>query len=304
MPSAIVLESVQQHIRVRHMEILRAEEMGFCAGVRRAIEIMEAAAGDKGPIRTLGAIVHNPQVVERLRRQGVEVIEHLDQADGAAVAITSHGVGPDVDREIASRGLPMVDATCPLVRQVHKAARALSQEGYGVVVFGESGHAEVQGILGWAGPRSLATTDPQDVQRERARLGRKLGVVCQTTQSPAALASFVSVVAQLLGEGLGELRVMNTICQPTIKHQSSAVELATRVDFMLVVGGKTSANTRRLAELCRAAGPETHHIESAEEIDRAWLVGRERVGVTAGASTPDWVIEEVIEALRRLDSPR
>lgn len=285
------------------MEILCAEEMGFCVGVRRAIEIMEAAAREKGPIRTLGAIVHNPQVVERLRRQGVEVIERLDQAAGSTVAITSHGAGPSVNQEIASRGLPMVDATCPLVRQVHQKAQALAQDGYGVVVFGEAGHAEVQGILGWAGPRCLATTDPQLVVQERARLGRKLGVVCQTTQSPAALAAFVSALAGLLGEGLGELRVVNTICQPTIKHQSSAVELSTKVDLMLVVGGKSSANTRRLAELCQAAGSETYHIESPDEIAADWLVGRERVGITAGASTPDWVVQDVIEQVRRLSSP-
>lgn len=285
------------------MEILCAEEMGFCSGVRRAIEITETAAREKGPIRTLGAIVHSPQVVERLRQQGVEVIERLDQADGATVAITSHGVGPRVDEEIAASGLSMVDATCPLVRRVHKAAQALARDGYGVVVFGEAGHAEVQGILGWAGSRSLAATDPQEVVRERARLGRKLGIVCQTTQSPAALAAFVSGLSELLGEGIGELRAINTICQPTIKHQSSAVELAAKVDLMLVVGGKSSANTRRLAELCGAVGTETHHIETAAEIDPAWLVGRERVGITAGASTPDWVIEEVTEALRRAATP-
>lgn len=275
------------------MEIERASEMGFCFGVRRAIQLVERAVRERGTLQTLGALVHNRQVVDRLAQDGVGVAERLDDVRGGIVAIASHGVGPEVMAEVRARGLEVVDATCPFVRKAQVAARKLAKEGFWVLVFGDATHPEVRGVLGWAGEKAGASLSPLQFNS----LPRRLGILCQTTQNQQRFAEFVAgVVCQRLGT-LSELRVVNTICDATSKHQAAALELAERVDLMLVVGGQDSANTKRLARICADTGITTYHIETAAEIDRSWLRGHRRVGITAGASTPDEVIDEVMQAL-------
>lgn len=278
------------------MEIEKAGDLGFCFGVRRAIEMVEEAAQKQGPLQTLGPIVHNRQVVEGLKAKGIEVASGLHDIDSEIVAITSHGMAPQVVDMLKSRGLKLIDATCPLVQRAQRAARRLAAAGFFVLVFGDSAHPEVQGILGWAGDNALATLEAPKLER----LPRRVGVLSQTTQSAAHFARFLQ---QLITSGiapLSELRIINTICEVTTRRQQAALELARRVDLMLVIGGRHSANTRHLAESCVAAGVETHHVETAAELDPAWLVNRRRIGVTAGASTPEQLIDEVIIKLEEM----
>lgn len=285
------------------MEILRAKEMGFCFGVRRAIAIMEQAARERGPLESLGGVVHNRQVVARLAALGVRVVESLDEAKGPVVAITSHGVGPDVLESIATRNLQAVNTTCPFVHKAQRVAKALARGGFFVIVFGDADHPEVRGVLGWAGKRSLATTEANTLFSS-VPVPPRLGILSQTTQSPVHFAAFVNQVVERCLALAREVRVVNTICDATAKHQEAALELAQRADLMLVIGGRNSANTRRLAELCTATGVPTHHLETAAELDLAWLDSCRQVGVTAGASTPDEVIAEVVGRLKELEHGR
>ena len=279
------------------LEIEKAAELGFCTGVRRAIDILESTAREIGPVETLGPVVHNQQVIESLALSGVKVIESLDQVGGNILAVSCHGVSPQVLEEIEGRGLQMVDTTCPFVRRAQITARRLANSGFSVVIFGEQNHPEVQGVLGWAGGKGLATLDVPTFDRTPQRIG----ILSQTTQSYSAFADFIAELAKSSLSHLSELRIVNTICDATRKRQQAALELAKRVDLMLVVGGRNSANTHRLAEICSSAGVETYQIETAAEIEPAWIQNRNRIGITAGASTPDQSIEEVVARLKQLD---
>ena len=281
------------------MEIVRSEEMGFCFGVRRAINIILEAVRERGQLESLGAIVHNRQVIEDLAKHGVRVVDSLDQVKGNAVAITSHGVSPALISEMKDRGLTIIDTTCPFVRKAQTAARSLANSGFSVVVFGDVDHPEVQGVLGWAGEKGVAMLDwRKDTYREKT--GRRIGVLSQTTQSPEQFTQFLRSILDGSIDDISQIRIINTICGATVKRQTAAMRLAKEVDLVLVIGGRNSANTRHLAEVCSAAGVETHHIESEGEIEPAWLEGRSRVGVTAGASTPGTTIDRVIHRLEEL----
>ena len=281
------------------MEILKAREMGFCFGVRRAINIMERAAQERGPIESLGAIVHNRQVVDMLAQRGITVIDELEDSSCNIVAITSHGVGPEVPETARNMGLTVIDTTCPFVRKAQAAGKKLVGEGFRVVIFGEADHPEVKGVLGWTGDAGIATTDWTTIL-SRGRLPRRLGIISQTTQSTAAFGSFVKELVDTHLGRLVELRVINTICNATTGRQSAALELAHQVDLMIVIGGRNSANTRHLAQLCAEAGAETYHVETAAEIEEAWFESRKNVGITAGASTPAQSIDEVILRVEEL----
>lgn len=278
------------------MEIIVSRKKGFCAGVRRAVEMMERFAREEGPIETLGSIVHNPQVVERLAAKGVKAADSLAQVRGGTAAITAHGMGPMVEEEAKIRGIRLIDATCPIVKKVHLIARDLAAAGYDVVIFGDPKHQEVRGIAGWAGERVLATLEWPPLPRSKLSL-RKIALLSQTTQGEEDFRLFINKVLESSLGRAREVRVVNTICGVTDAQKGAARELAQGVDLMLVIGGRTSANTHHLAETCARTGVETYHIETAGEIDPNWLRGKNRVGVTAGTSTPEWVIEEVVAAL-------
>ena len=276
------------------MEIEKAGEMGFCFGVRRAMEIVEKAGVERSQLSTLGPIVHNQQVVDGLAERGINIARSLDDVSGDAVVITSHGAGPDVIEQAKARGIDVIDATCPFVRKAQVAARKLGEEGFLVVVFGDADHSEVQGMLGWAGKNAIATTD----ELQLAVWPQRLGILCQTTQKQAAFGRFISqIVSRNIGR-ISELRIINTICDATCKHQEAAFDLARRVNLMLVIGGRNSANTARLAEICTETGVTTYHIETAADLNPAWFQGLRRIGITAGASTPDDVIDRVLHTLK------
>ncbi len=271
-----------------------ADKAGFCFGVKRAINTAFEAAG-KGRVYCLGPLIHNPQEVARLRQAGVETVDDFSSLKpGDSLIIRSHGVPPRILAQARDMGLTIIDLTCPFVGKAQRFAEALSKEGYQVVVVGEKRHPEVQSIVGYAGQGAVVVESADDL--EGLKLQARLGVVAQTTQS---YSNFSEIVLKLLRLSK-ELKVFNTICSSTKERQEAARVLAREVDVMLVVGGRNSANTSRLASLCREEGKPTYHIEVAQEIQPQWLEGVKTVGVTAGASTPDWVVGGVLGKLQEL----
>jgi len=276
-----------------NIEIEKAHELGFCFGVKRAIKILEASKGQK-QIKTLGPIVHNHLVVSKLAEKGIGVIDSIEQVQDGTIAIASHGVSPELLSQIQAQQLEVIDTTCPTVRSAQRAARRLSDAGFGVVIFGEPTHPEVKGLLGWAGSNSIATLDAEEI---RPYLSHRLGILSQTTQSQTQFVEFTRRATTIALPNLQELHIVNTLCMETIKRQEAAIKLARKSDSMIVVGGCNSANTRHLADVCSAL-IETHLIETAAEIKEDWLSGKQNIGVTAGASTPNESIEEVIVKLK------
>jgi 4-hydroxy-3-methylbut-2-en-1-yl diphosphate reductase len=284
------------------MTIIKATVLGFCGGVRRAVQMIEAHLADHGPLHTLGAIVHNAHVVEALSQKGARMARSLDEVpDGGTVAITAHGAGEEVYAEIQRRGLCLVDTTCPIVRRAQAVAEELVDEGFGLVLYGEAEHPEVRGILSWTKEKGIATQS-SDVEIPAGPKG--IAVISQTTKSPTLFAEFAQGLVRRFAGRVPEIRIVDTTCPETGRRYQSAEELAARVDALVVVGSRTSANTRKLAETCRATGVRTYHIESAAEIEDEWLDPRRVYGVTAGASTPDPVIEDVVRRLETEEAGR
>ena len=282
------------------MEILLARDMGFCFGVRRAVEMMEEASQELGPMASLGSTVHNRQVVDKLKERGVGVIASLDEAQGQPVAITAHGVSEAVVRDIERRGMPVVDTTCPIVTRSQQWAKRLTEDGFAVVIFGDPDHKETKGVLGWASGKAYAIPSVEELETLPDDLPSRIGVLSQTTETEAHFAEFVRALLERRMDQISELRVINTLCNATTSQQAAAQELAHQVDLMFVIGGRESANTHHLAEVAREEGVETYQIESADEIQAGWLNGHQRVGVSAGASTPDDAIDAVVARLREL----
>lgn len=278
------------------MRVVRARNAGACYGVQRALDMALAAVEGGGAASTLGPLIHNPQVVADLAARGVRAVEHVEDVRAGSIVIRSHGVTPAVRRAAASRGLPVVDATCPHVARAQKAAAQLGERLGRVVVVGEAGHPEVEGLVACAreaGAEVFVAARPADLP---ACLREPVGVVVQTTQTRAALDA---VEAALRTRGVNP-EVKNTICSATSQRQEAAAELAGEVDAIVVVGGRNSSNTTRLADICAASCPRTYHIESPNEVDPAWFAGCESVGVTAGASTPEAHIAAVVARLEAL----
>ena len=278
------------------MRVVRARNAGACYGVQRALDMALEAVEGGGAASTLGPLIHNPQVVADLAARGVRAVEHVEDVHAGSIVIRSHGVTPAVRRAAASRGLPVVDATCPHVARAQKAAAQLGERLGRVVVVGEAGHPEVEGLVACAreaGAEVFVAACPADLP---ACLREPVGVVVQTTQTRAALDA---VEAALRTRGVNP-EVKNTICSATSQRQEAAAELAGEVDAIVVVGGRNSSNTTRLADICAASCPRTYHIESPDEVDPAWFAGCECVGVTAGASTPEAHIAAVVARLEAL----
>ncbi|MFQ5575191.1 MAG: 4-hydroxy-3-methylbut-2-enyl diphosphate reductase, partial [Terriglobia bacterium] len=250
------------------------------------------------PLWSLGPVIHNPQVVDFLSGQGLHVVNDLEQIGEGTIVISSHGVSPAIIGKARARGLGIIDATCPYVKKAQSRASDLVDDGYSLVVVGDRDHREVRGILEHVAVPTWVIQVPQDLKQIKPT--GKIGVVVQTTQSPTFLGEVVSALTALTAE----LKVFNTICDATMKKQEAARELSERADIMLVVGGRNSANTTRLAEICGYSGTPTHHIEVSAEIDAEWFSGEDLVGITSGASTPDWILAEVTETLREISSAK
>ncbi|MEC4294591.1 4-hydroxy-3-methylbut-2-enyl diphosphate reductase [Adlercreutzia shanghongiae] len=284
------------------MEVIRAKRAGACYGVQRALDVADEVIAGGSRAFTLGPLIHNPQVVADLAERGaaavkdVEAIAWNGEGEAPSVVIRSHGVTPEVLSDVEERGFAVVDATCPHVSRAQHAAAELAAEGCRVLVVGEEGHPEVEGLTAWArqaGGKVDVVADPADIPEG---LYDPIGVVAQTTQRRENLQA---VVAALREAGLDPL-VRDTICSATRQRQEAAAELAANVGAMVVIGGRNSSNTTRLAEVCALTCPRTFHIESADELDPAAFKGCARVGVTAGASTPENQIAAVEAFLKTL----
>ncbi|MTI61104.1 MAG: bifunctional 4-hydroxy-3-methylbut-2-enyl diphosphate reductase/30S ribosomal protein S1 [Firmicutes bacterium] len=278
---------------MKGLEVYTAEEAGFCFGVKRAIEMAKDAADDerKLSVYTLGPIIHNPQVVEKLKGLGIEPINSIDDIDEGIIIIRSHGVAPEIITKAKEKGLHILDATCPFVKKAQRYAQLLIEEDYQTIIYGDHQHPEVVGIYGATDKKAVILDNVADLAR--IPLKNRVGLVAQTTKSPDSFKELVSSIIIRVKE----LKVYNTICNTTETRQLAAAKLARKVDLMFVIGGHNSANTNRLAEICKNTGTPTFHIETVEEINQQLINGKKKIGITAGASTPDWLIKEVIEAM-------
>src|SRR3989338_8476289 len=263
------------------MKISIAKSYGFCWGVRRAIDIAESIDGREKGVNVLGRLIHNPQEVERLNKIGIQIKENIGEISGKTVIITSHGVPDSTIENAKTKGFNVVDTTCPLVKSVHNITKNFDKKGYKIIIYGDKNHIEVKGIGG--NLSSYIVIKNHDELPEPNPDDNYL-LVSQTTM---AVDEFLKV-AQELKKKIPNLKVVDTICAPTKKKQSSARELSKQVDIMIVVGGYMSSNTKKLAAVS-SEYVETHHIERPEEIKKEWLTGKNHVGITAGASTPDYV---------------
>jgi len=285
--------------------IVLAQVAGFCFGVKRAVDMANAARRSRQDrLTVLGPIVHNTQVIARMEREGIGTSTELSDIREGTVILSAHGVAPSVVAQAKSQGLNILDVTCPFVTKVHRTAKQLYDQGYQVLLVGDHGHTEVKGVVGTVEAEGgkvtvIASVAEVVALREANRLSKKVGIVSQTTQHNSDFGNIVGEVARTATD----VRAVNTICNATDELQEAAIRLARTVEMVLVIGGKKSANTQRLRQLCADQGVPAYHIETADEIKPAWLEGVHVVGITAGASTPDWSIEEVARAVNEGELP-
>ena len=278
------------------MNILISKRGGYCYGVQRALKLaMEAAENSPEPVHTLGPIIHNPGVVRELAAAGVSPVETLADAGSGTIILRTHGVTPQVAADAEARGLRIVDATCPYVKVAQEKASLLKEQGFLPIILGEHEHPEVVALIANAGARTIVVEKAGELELSRIR-GKKVGVVVQTTQASANLSALVS----RLSPASRELLVYNTMCNATRKCQEEALGLARRADAVVVIGGRNSANTTRLAKLCREVQQRTYHIEDVSELKPEWFAGADTVAITAGASTPPEQMDAVADWLNGL----
>ncbi len=268
------------------MRVKVASHSGFCFGVKRAINIAEESlknSKNKKNIYSLGSIIHNPQVVDDLSKKGLKVIKSLKGIDRGTVIISSHGVSSEVIHKIREKKLKVIDATCPFVKQAHNIVKKLKSEGYRILIIGDKQHPEVKALLSLAG-RKIKT--------------KKIGVIAQTTLKKDNYLAGISEI--LLKKDFSEVRIFNTICNDTAHRQILTRGLLEKCDVMIVVGGKNSANTRRLWQICKERGVDSYHIETDYEIEKKWFKNKKCFGVVSGASTPDNMVKKVAAKIKKI----
>lgn len=280
------------------IRVITAKRAGFCFGVKRAVDVAFAAAASNKSVYTLGPIIHNPQVIERLKEKGVRPITSINNRSIKTLLIRTHGIPRDISEQLAGKRYAVIDTTCPFVKKAQQYAKLLREGGYQVVIIGDADHPEVQGLMSYAGDNALVLSKDMVMQGSAAWpvLKPKVGVVVQTTQPVSVLKDFVHDTVALVKE----LKVFNTICNSTALRLKETQEMARKVDVMIVVGGRNSANTTQLADFCRSMSVPTYHIETADEIRPSWFGGVSSVGITAGASTPDWIIAGAEQRVREI----
>ena len=278
------------------MKVMVAEKYGFCAGVRNAISTAEKVLSNKGQVYSLGPIIHNPGVVERLAKKGLVTVDDVEQIPaGATVLIRSHGAASEEIAHLKQKNADIVDATCVLVKRMQQIAMQMEEQGYKVVIVGDQNHPEVRAVVGCT-TGAVVVGNESDI----STIGTgRLGIVCQTTQSPEFFGQMLSAIARA---GFDEMKVINTLCKEAIKRQQAAVELCRKVDIMFVLGGRESANTQKLAELCQKYNKKTFHLQNWDEFDKKLVFGSRTAGVTAGASTPQWIIDDFVKNLSAVEA--
>ena len=275
------------------MEVTVAKTAGFCFGVKRAVEkVYEQIGKSEKPIYTYGPIIHNEQVVGDLREKGVEVIDSLEELKkirDAVVVIRSHGVGKNVYDILKENGVDIVDATCPYVKKIHRIVEKQTAEGRRVLIVGSEDHPEVQGIKGWGDERTVVIENMEDFRRLELPEDEKLCIVSQTTFNYKKFQDIVEKISKTRYD----ITVLNTICNATQERQVEAMRIASQVDVMLVIGGKHSSNTQKLYDICRKECKNTYYIQTLGDFNPECISSVRSVGITAGASTPNNIIEEV-----------
>ncbi len=277
------------------MKVFVAEKCCICAGVKSAISLAEEVLHGQDVVYSLGPIIHNNDVVNKLSAMGLRMIGDIEDIYSGTVLIRSHGAAPAQIDKLEAKGLQIVDATCVLVKRVQQIAVELEKEGYTVVVMGNKDHPEVKAVVGCVKDATIVA-DEKDL--DKLPVDGSLGVICQTTQSPEYFSRMLSAICN---RGFSRLKAINTLCKEAVKRQQSAVDLCKKVDIMFVLGGLDSANTRKLAELCQRHNSQTYHLQNWDEFDKSKLAGKKTAGVTAGASTPEWIITEFVEKLRAFE---
>ncbi|MBF0217478.1 MAG: 4-hydroxy-3-methylbut-2-enyl diphosphate reductase [Candidatus Omnitrophica bacterium] len=276
------------------MKISVAKSAGFCFGVKRAIDIALDTAKNASSVLMLGDIVHNENVISEINKAGIKKIRTLSSGKGKTLLIRAHGTARSTIEKARNKGYTIVDATCPMVKEIQKKAVQMEKEGYTVIVIGEKKHDEVKGIIGQLSKRPVVIDGPASPFFAKPRKLKKAAVVVQSTQNPETVRAIVKKLAPYAGE----LLFNDTICNPTKIKQKEARIIPLENDVVIVIGSKASANTKRLYEISRALNPRTHWINSDGELDREWFRGVSSVGITAGASTPDPTIRKVIAAIK------
>ncbi len=279
------------------MQIIVAKRAGFCFGVKRAVDIaFNLAKETEGGLFSHGPLIHNPQVIEKLKMEGITPTEDVQCPDIKTLIIRTHGVSPNIYDEISKCGYKVVDATCPFVKKAQQHVQTLNEKGYQVLIVGDRQHPEVQALLGFAGDNVTVVNSSDPLPK----LKTKVGIIAQTTQPIDALEKVVCKVI----DSVKEVKIYNTICDSTVLRLEETKKLANAVDLMIVVGGKNSANTTQLTKLSKGICAKVYHIETAAEIQDRWFNRAEKVGITGGASTPQWLIDEVKEKLKEISCKR
>jgi len=272
------------------MKIELAKSYGFCFGVKRAIKIAEENPGSA----TLGPLIHNNMEIARLKKDfNVSLVESLeDVKPGSATVIRTHGIPKNDLKELREKNTKVIDATCPFVTKPQQIVEEMSNEGYDIVIFGDKNHPEIKGVMSYATGPVYAVLSIEEL--EKIHLRERVSLIAQTTRK---IEEYNKIVNWLVPRHK-EVRVFNTICNATFENQDAAKELAKRADVMVVIGGKQSSNTKQLYSICKNCCPDSYHIESKDELQKEWFDGKQLCGVTAGASTPEWIIEEIIGKIR------
>jgi 4-hydroxy-3-methylbut-2-enyl diphosphate reductase len=276
------------------MEIRLASSYGFCYGVKRAIEIAEAHPGSA----TYGPLIHNKDEIARLKEHFdiglAESFEEAEQAD--SIVIRTHGIPKNELKQLKAEGKKIINATCPFVTTPQQIVERMSKEGYSIVVFGDRKHPEIKGVVSYAEDPRDAFVVLEESDLEELPLKSKVAIVAQTTRKPA---DFMKIVNALILKSK-EVRVFNTICNATFENQDAAAELAREADVMVVIGGKHSSNTKQLHSICKNFCDDSYLVENEKELDPAWFEGKKLCGISAGASTPDWIVQNVIGRIREI----
>jgi (E)-4-hydroxy-3-methyl-but-2-enyl pyrophosphate reductase len=273
-------------MNTKALKLKIARTAGFCFGVKRAIELAENTRPRKRRIFTLGPLIHNPQEVERLETKGIKTIRKIGSQKDITLIIRTHGIPSGYKEKLEKKEIRIVDATCPFVKRAQDIVKKLKKEKYQVIIVGEKTHPEVAALVSYGGKDCRVVENIQEIKK--LKLKHNVGVISQTTQIPKKFEEII----ELIKLTRPRLKVFNTICRATVDRQAEAEELAGRSDVMIIVGGKNSGNTRRLYDISDKVAP-THLVETASEVKSSWFKGKKSVGITAGASTPDWIIEEV-----------
>jgi 4-hydroxy-3-methylbut-2-enyl diphosphate reductase len=279
------------------MDIIVGKKAGFCFGVKRAIDIaFNLATKSKKGIYTYGPLIHNPQVVNELKQKGINTTDALQATDIKTLIIRTHGVSPEVYAETSKMEYNLIDATCPFVKKAQNFTKKLRDEGYQVLIIGDKHHPEVQGLIGFAGSDVIVASEAENL----TNIKKKVGIIVQTTQSFETLKK---IVLQVISTAR-EIKIYNTICDSTAQRVKETKELAKKVDLMIIVGGKNSANTNQLVKLSKEVCAKVYHIETAEEIVKKWLSRVEKVGISGGASTPQRIINDVVKKIKEISVGR